>query len=499
MSTETPTQGKSLTEIIDVRKEKIKKIRELGFEPYEYNFERSHLTKDILDSYDEIAEKNVVRIAGRLMAIRNMGRANFIDIQDDEGKIQVYIQENKVGKLGFKLFKLLDIGDILGFSGTVTKTRTGQVTIFATEIKMLSKNIRPIPIVKEKDGDVFDAFSDKEQRYRQRYLDMIVNPSVKDVFKKRSKIIQWTRDYLNNSGYLEVETPILQPIYGGANARPFKTFYNALNSNFYLRIALELYLKRLIVGGIDKVYEISKTFRNEGVDRSHNPEFTLLEFYETYVDYNYMMDFVENYFRFLCEKLGKTDFMYNNHNIDFSQPFQRRSMFNLLEEYVGQDLSNSTEEELKKVCKEKGISLKDSDNYGNYLAYLFDEFVEPNLIQPTFVMDFPEAISPFAKPKRGGAKGIVERFELFIAGQEFVNSFSELNDPIDQRVRLENQERLQESGDEEAHQMDEDFVRAVETGMPPTGGVGVGIDRVVMLLTGQNSIRDVLFFPQMRS
>lgn len=433
------------------------------------------------------------------MTVRKMGKASFCHIQDECGKIQVYFKKDIVGEVGYQLFGLLDIGDIIGVVGKVFKTHTGEITIAANKLHLLSKNLRPIPIVKEKDGTLFDAFTDKEQRYRQRYLDLIVNPQVKEVFKIRCRIIQWTRDFLNSNGFLEVDTPILQSLYGGANARPFKTFYNSLNRDFFLRIADELYLKRLIIGGFEKVYEIGKNFRNEGFDRNHNPEFTLLEFYQTYVDYNYMMDFVEKYFKFICEKMGTYQVQFGEHRIDFSLPFRRVKMFDLLEEAIGKNISKYSESELRNLCIENGIEVKTNYNDGKYIELLFDQFVESKLIQPTFVIDYPKAISPLAKSKRDGTPDIVERFELYIIGSEFVNAFSELNDPIDQRERLENQSRLRELGDEEAQTMDEDFIQAMEFGMPPTGGVGIGIDRVVMLFTNQRSIKDVILFPQMRT
>ncbi|HNZ36919.1 MAG TPA: OB-fold nucleic acid binding domain-containing protein, partial [Candidatus Marinimicrobia bacterium] len=321
MNKEEQATGKSLNELLAIRREKLQAIREMNFRAYEYEFQKTHSAAEITQNFDELTEKVVVRVAGRLMAIRKMGRASFGHIQDESGRIQIYVQENSVGQQGYKLFNLLDIGDIIGITGRVFRTHTGEITILVEELQLLAKNLRPIPIVKEKDGQIFDAFSDKEQRYRQRYLDLMVNPEVREVFKTRSKIIQWTRDFLNEHGFLEVDTPILQPIYGGANARPFKTYYNALEREFYLRIAVELYLKRLIIGGFEKVYEIGKNFRNEGLDRSHNPEFTLLEFYQTYVDYNYMMDFVEQYFHYLCSKLGESKFPFGEYEIDFSQPF----------------------------------------------------------------------------------------------------------------------------------------------------------------------------------
>jgi lysyl-tRNA synthetase class 2 len=500
--------GKSLAEIIAIRRKKIEKIRELGFNPYEYEFLKTHSCKEVIDNYEDLKETiqpapeglaGTVNLAGRIMSLRRMGRASFCHIQDEEGKVQLYFQENKLGKLQYELFKLLDIGDIIGVSGTVFKTKTGEVTIFVEKLEVLAKSIRPLPIVKEKDGNVYDAFSDKESRYRQRYLDMIVNPEVKEVFKLRNKIIEWTRDFLNQNGFLEVETPALQPIYGGASARPFKTYYNALDRTFYLRIADELYLKRLIIGGFEKVYEISKDFRNEGIDRIHNPEFTALEFYQAYVDYEYMMDFVEKYFKYISSKIGKFKFEYNGHIVDFNKPFARKPMFELLKEYVGLDFIDLSESDLREVCQEKGIELNPNDHYGKYIEYLFSEFVEPNLIQPTFVKDFPKAISPFAKPLRSGTENLAERFELIICSQEFANSFSELNDPFDQRKRFEKQKSLRDSGDEEAQMMDEDFLTAMEYGMPPTGGVGIGMDRVIMFFSNRNSIKDVIIFPHLKT
>jgi len=491
--------GKSLAELLAVRREKLQKIRELNVQPYAYQFDTTHTSVDIVNNYATLAEKITVRLAGRIMAIRKMGRASFSHLQDDAGRIQLYLQENQIGTTAYQLFGMLDIGDLIGVEGRVFKTRTGEVTIFVDKLTLLAKNLRPIPIVKEKDGVVFDAFTDKEQRYRQRYLDLIVNPEVKAIFRQRSQLIQWTRDFLNAHGFLEVETPVLQPIYGGANARPFKTHYNALDRDFYLRIADELYLKRLIIGGFDRVYEISKDFRNEGIDRNHNPEFTLLEFYQTYVDYLYMLDFVEQYFRFLSEKVGKTQVVFGDYTLDFSQPFQRRTMFDLLREYVGQDLAGLQESDLQALCLQKGLEVKPDYDYGKCIELLFNTFVEPHLIQPTFVMDYPKALSPLAKSKRSGDPNLVERFELYIAGREFANAFSELNDPLDQRERLERQSQLRDLGDEEAQAMDDDFVTAMEYGMPPTGGVGIGIDRVVMLFTNQTSIKDVILFPQMRT
>jgi lysyl-tRNA synthetase class 2 len=491
--------GKSLAEIISHRREKLARIREMGIEPFAYQFTQTHSTEEVLEQYEKLRESVEVAVAGRIMSLRRMGRASFCHVQDEFNRLQIYLQENKIGVQSYELFKLLDIGDVIGVKGMVFKTKAGEITVVATELTLLTKNLRPLPIVKEKDGTVYDAFTDKELRYRQRYVDLIVNPEVKMVFKLRSQIIQWSRDFLNQYGFLEVETPVLQPIYGGASAKPFKTYYNALDRDFFLRIADELYLKRLIIGGFEKVYEIAKNFRNEGVDRTHNPEFTALEFYQTYVDYFYLMDFVEQYFKFIAARIGQERFEYNDHIIDLSQPFSKVSMFEILQQYLGEDISSFSEEQLRQLCRKRKIELKPEYNYGKYIELLFDNFVEPHLIQPTFVMDYPKAISPLAKTRRDGNRDIVERFELFIGTKEFANAFTELNDPIEQRERLENQAYLRELGDEEAQTMDEDFITAIEYGMPPTGGVGIGIDRVVMLFSNQQSIKDVILFPQMRS
>ena len=362
----------------------------------------------------------------------------------------------------------------------------------------MSKNIRPLPNVKEKDGHHFDGFEDKEQRYRKRYLDLIVNPDVKETFVKRAKIYKSIRSFFDESGYLEVETPILQPLYGGASARPFKTHHNALDMQLFLRIADELYLKRLIIGGFEKVFEFSRNFRNEGMDRSHNPEFTAIEWYEAYVDYFYLMDQVEALFKHLARDLDQSIFEYDNHKIDLTQPFKKATMSSLVQKHAGIDLSSADAGDLLKVCREHKIEAPGNSNYGQLLDALFDALVQPHLIEPTFVTEYPKAISPLAKNKRDSDGTFVERFELFIAGNEFANAFTELNDPIDQRERLEAQSALRAAGDEEAQSLDEDFLQAMEYGMPPTGGVGLGLDRLVMMLTGNRSIRDVLLFPQMR-
>lgn len=487
----------TLQDIMTLRIEKIKTLKEKGINPYPHEYHVTYRAMDIIGHFDELENKNV-SVAGRLMSIRIMGKASFAHIMDVSDKIQIYLSQKDLGDDVYDIFKHLDIGDFVGIKGIVMKTRTGEVTIKADTMTLLSKNIRPLPIVKEKDGVLHDAFTDKELRYRKRYLDLIVNPEIRDVFIHRANIMKWTREFFDSRGYLEVETPVLQPVYGGASARPFITRYNALDTEFYLRIADELYLKRLIIGGFEKVYEIAKNFRNEGMDRTHNPEFTAIEFYEAYVDYEYMMDMVENYFRVIAEKSSKLQMNYNGHDLDFSKPFTRKSMFDLFIEYLGVDIREFNIDELKELCKERHIEFDPKWNYGQLIDEVFGEVVEPHLINPTFVIDYPKAVSPLAKSKRDGDQQIVERFELYIGGYEYANAFSELNDPLDQRERLENQAKLREMGDLEAQVVDEDFLQALEYGMPPTGGVGIGLDRLVMLMTGQISIKDVILFPAMR-
>ncbi len=488
----------TLEQILEQRKEKIARIREMGIDPFPYAYEVTHRSAEVADGFESL-ENTQVSVAGRLMTIRKMGKASFAHLQDGAGRIQLYLSRDDIGETAYDMFKLLDIGDIAGVRGLVMKTRTGEVTVKAQELTLLAKNIRPLPIVKEKDGVVYDAFADKELRYRKRYLDLIVNPEVKDVFVKRAKIIRATRDFFDSRGYLEVETPVLQPLYGGANARPFITHHNSLDMDLYLRIADELYLKRLIVGGFDKVYEFSRNFRNEGMDRNHNPEFTAIEFYEAYVDYYYMMDLIETYFHTIADAMGTPVLNYKDASIDLTLPFDRKPMADLFTEHLGLDIAACSEGDFAAWCREHQVEFDPKWNYGQFLDKLFDEFIEPKLIRPTFVIDYPKAISPLAKVKRNGDARFVERFELFICGAEYVNAFSELNDPLDQRERLEGQDRLRVQGDDEAQAFDEDFIQAIETGMPPTGGVGIGLDRVIMLFTGQTSIKDVLLFPAMRT
>lgn len=488
-------------QLILLRKEKLTKLKEMEINPFPYKFERTHTSSEIKDQFPQLENKEV-RVAGRIMSNRLMGKAAFFHIHDMDHRIQIYIKKDEIGENAFELYKILDIGDIVGIKGKVMKTRTGEITIFAEELKLLSKSLRPLPIVKEKIEDdqkvVYDQFSDKEMRYRQRYVDLVVNPEVREVFKKRSQIITAMRTFLNNSGYLEVETPILQPIYGGASARPFKTHHNTLDIPLYLRIANELYLKRLIVGGFEGVYEFAKDFRNEGMDRFHNPEFTQMELYVAFEDYEWMMDYTEKMIHYVAqEALGSSKINYQGNEIDLSPPWRRLPLFEGIKEHTNFDISNADENELQKVADKLKMTVEENWGRGKIIDEIFSEFVEPKLIQPTFIIDYPIEMSPLAKKHRNNQR-LVERFEPIIAGKEIGNAFSELNDPLDQRERFEAQMELRAGGDEEAQVLDDDYIRALEYGMPPTAGLGIGIDRLVMLMTDQSSIRDVLFFPQMR-
>ena len=491
-------EQKSLKQIIDHRLEKLSELRDEGVNPYPSSFNPTHFSESIKLSYNELEGENVI-VAGRIMALRKMGKVSFFRIFDKEGGIQIFIKKDDIGQKLYECFKLLDIGDFVGIEGVVFTTKTGEISIRTSTITILAKSIRPLPIVKEKDGVTFDAFLDKEQRYRNRHLDLLLNPNVKNTFLKRSKIIQSIRKFLDDHQFLEVETPVLQPIYGGANARPFRTHHNTLDQTLYMRIADELYLKRLIIGGIDRVYEIGKDFRNEGIDRNHNPEFTMLEFYWAYADYEDCMNLVESLIKNAAKDIGALRVSINDFEIDLNKPFKRKRFTELLSEKLGFEFNDTSEDQLKAICKEKGIEVESNTNIGQMLDALMGELVEPSLIEPTFVIDYPKVISPLAKMHRNGDPSLVERFELFIGGSEFANSFSELNDPIDQRKRLEEQACLRESGDEEAQNLDENFIQALECGMPPTGGVGIGIDRLTMLLTGNRSIKDVILFPTLRS
>ena len=491
-------ERKSFNQLVEFRKEKLEKLIAKGVNPYPASFNPSHHSKEIISDFENF-ENNIVCVAGRIVSIRKMGKASFFNIQDSDGRIQIFIKKDEVGDSIYEIFQLMDIGDFLGISGTVFKTKVGEVSIKTAELTVLCKSLRPLPIVKEKEDEVFDAFSGKEQRYRNRHLDLIVNSDVKETFIKRSRIIKSIRSYLDNLGFLEVETPVLQPLYGGANARPFTTHHNALDQKFFLRIADELYLKRLIIGGIDRVYEIAKDFRNEGMDRNHNPEFTMLEFYWAYADYEDNMNLVEDMIQKTAKELGAEQLNWNDEEIDLTKKFKRASFFDLVSEVLDKDVSGLEFDELLKVCMEKGFDIKSEETYSQLLDSIMSEYVEPKLIQPTFVVDYPTIISPLAKKHRNGNSNLVERFELFIGGAEFANAFTELNDPIDQRERFESQQKLAIQGDEEAHPVDENFLQAVECGMPPTGGVGIGIDRLVMLLTENKSIKDVILFPAMKN
>ena len=494
-------QQQDINTLMKRRLDELTELRSKDFEPFAYQFDVTHRSSKIKENFEELEQKDVA-IAGRIMAIRRMGKASFAHIQDNDGKIQIYLRKDEIGDQ-YTAFKLLDIGDIIGVKGFVFKTKTGETSVHAKSLELLTKSIRPIPIAKEivdENGNkvIFDQFADKELRYRQRYVDLIVNPEVKDVFVKRSKIISAMRAFLDNNGILEVETPVLQPMYGGASARPFVTHHNTLDMTLYLRIADELYLKRLIVGGFDGVYEISKDFRNEGMDRSHNPEFTMMEVYVAYKDYEWMMNFVEDMVTYICKTVfGKTDFEIEGKQISFAAPWDRVSMVDSIKEATGLNILEASDDDLKKAVKERGGELTGIENKGLLVDELFELTVQPKLVNPTFLIDYPVELSPLAKKHRS-KEGLVERFEAFVLGREICNAFSELNDPIDQKERFEAQDKYREAGDEEAHQIDEDFVRALEYGMPPTAGLGMGIDRLVMLLTGQSSIRDVLFFPQMK-
>ncbi|MDA3781407.1 MAG: lysine--tRNA ligase [Bacteroidales bacterium] len=489
-----------------VRRKSLEEIKDLGINPYpaaEYITNSS--SEEILNTYDKEKDNfKDVCIAGRIMSRRIMGNASFIELQDDKGKIQIYLKRDNIcpnedKTLYNKVFKkYLDIGDIIGIKGFVFTTKVGEISINAQELTILSKSIRPLPIVKEKDGKVYDAFSDPEQRYRQRHLDLIVNPDKKEAFLKRTKLTNSMREFLNKKEYLEVETPILQPIYGGAAARPFKTFHNTLNQTLYLRIANELYLKKLIVGGFDGVYEFAKDFRNEGMDRFHNPEFTQMELYVAYKDYNWMMNLVEE----MVEKIaldihGTTKVNVGDNIINFKRPWKRYTMFEIIEKFTGIDISNMNEDELSKTAKELGVEIDETMGKGKLIDEIFGENCEGKLIQPTFITDYPIEMSPLAKKHRT-KEGLVERFEAICNGKEICNAYSELNDPIDQRKRFEEQLELEKRGDDEAMVLDEDFLRAIEYGMPPTSGLGIGIDRLAMIMTNSHSIQDVLFFPQMR-
>ena len=487
------------------RRNSLNELRAMGIEPYPAaEYVVNAYSTEIKENFDDNAEPRKVSIAGRMMTRRVMGKASFIELQDSKGRIQVYITrddicpgENK--DLYTTVFKrLLDLGDFIGIEGFVFRTQMGEISVHAQKLTVLSKSIKPLPIVKYKDGVAYDKFEDPELRYRQRYVDLVVNDGVKDIFLKRSKVFNSMREYFNSKGYVEVETPILQSIPGGAAARPFITHHNALDIPLYMRIASELYLKRLIVGGFEGVYEIGKNFRNEGMDRTHNPEFTCMEIYVAYKDYNWMMEFTEKMIEKICLDVnGTTDVQVGENTISFKAPFKRVTMLDSIKEFTGYDLQGKTEDEIREICLKLNMEIDDTMGKGKLIDEIFGEFCEGNYIQPTFITDYPIEMSPLTKRHRNNPE-LTERFELMVNGKELCNAYSELNDPIDQLERFEEQMRLSEKGDDEAMIIDQDFVRALEYGMPPTSGMGIGMDRLVMLMTGQSTIQEVLFFPQMR-
>lgn len=502
--------SREYTEQEERRREELEKLREAGIEAFAYEWDVTARASTILESFDDdkhqVSEDGTtpeifhVRIAGRIMSRRIMGKAAFFHLQDSSGTIQVYVRRDDLpeGFYNTVFKKLLDIGDIVGVEGFVFRTRMGEISVHAGRLEVLTKSLRPLPVTKELDGQVYNEVTDKEFRYRQRYVDLIVNPQVRDVFRKRARMITALRRFLDEREYLEVETPALQPLYGGAAARPFTTHHNALGIPLFLRIADELYLKRLIVGGFDGVYEIAKDFRNEGLSRYHNPEFTMLELYVAYKDYNWMMGLVEEMVEYVAlEVFGSTDIQIGENTISFRRPWKRISMLDAIREATGHDVGGRTRKELVGICEELGMETDPSMGIGKLIDEIFAQFVEADLIQPTFITDYPVELSPLAKKHRDNPL-LVERFEVICNGKELCNAFSELNDPDEQRARLEDQAELKKRGDDEAMQLDEDYLRALEYGMPPTAGMGMGIDRLAMLMTGQESIRDVILFPLLR-
>ena len=487
------------------RRRSLEELRSLGINPYPAEeYKVTGYAREILDTFEDEAPRRAVSVAGRVMSRRIMGKASFLELQDSTGRIQIYITRDDLCPGEDKTLynsvvkKLMDIGDFIGVSGEVFRTQMGEISVQAHSLTFLSKALRPLPVVKEKDGEVFDSFTDPELRFRQRYVDLVVNPHVREIFLKRTRIFNAMRQFFNDRGYIEVDTPVLQPIPGGAAARPFITHHNALDIPLYLRIANELYLKRLIVGGFEGVYEFSRNFRNEGMDRTHNPEFTAMEIYVSYKDYDWMMSFTEQLLEYIClSVLGTTKVKVGEREIDFKAPYRRVTMLDAIKEHTGIDVSGMNEEELRATCKSLGIEVDDTMGKGKLIDELFGEKCEGSYIQPTFITDYPKEMSPLTKEHRTNPL-LTERFELMVNGKEIANAYSELNDPIDQRERFEDQLRLSEKGDDEAMFIDHDFLRALEYGMPPTSGMGIGMDRLVMLLTGQESIQEVLLFPQMR-
>ncbi len=488
-----------------VRRNSLAQLREMGIDPYPADeFVVDAYSDDIREQFRDDAEPRSVRVAGRIMSRRIMGKASFMELQDSKGRIQVYISrddlcpgENKdLYNVVFK--KLLDMGDFVGITGYVFRTQTGEISVHAQSLKLLSKSLRPLPVVKVKDGVTYDAFDDPELRYRQRYVDLVVNDGVRDTFLKRAKVIKTMRQVLDDAGYTEVETPTLQIIAGGATARPFITHFNALNTQMYMRIATELYLKRLIVGGFEGVYEIGKNFRNEGMDRNHNPEFTCMELYVQYKDYNWMMSFTEKLLETICIAVnGKPETEIDGKTISFKAPYRRLPILDAIEEKTGYNLTGMDEAQIREVCHKLGLEIDDTMGKGKLIDEIFGEFCEGTFVQPTFIIDYPVEMSPLTKMHRS-KPGLTERFELMVNGKEVANAYSELNDPIDQEERFQEQMRLADKGDDEAMIIDQDFLRALQYGMPPTSGIGIGIDRLTMLMTGNSYIQDVILFPQMR-
>ena len=487
------------------RRQSLQELRDMGIDPYPAaEFPTNAFSTDIRDDFSDDAEPREVSVAGRLMSRRVMGKASFAELQDSKGRIQIYISRDDIcpgedKDLYNKVFKkLMDIGDFIGVKGFVFRTQTGEISVHAKEITLLSKSLKPLPIVKYKDGVAYDKFDDPELRYRQRYVDLIVNDGVKDTFLQRATVLRTIRRVLDEAGYTEVETPTLQAIAGGASARPFITHFNALNVDMYMRIATELYLKRLIVGGFEGVYEIGKNFRNEGMDRNHNPEFTCMELYVQYKDYNWMMSFTEKLLEAVCIAVnGKPEREVDGQIISFKAPYRRLPILDAIKEKTGFDCDGKSEDEIRAFCKEKGMDVDDTMGKGKLIDELFGEFCEGTYIQPTFITDYPVEMSPLTKKHRS-KPGLTERFELMVNGKELANAYSELNDPLDQEERFKEQMRLADKGDDEAMIIDQDFLRALQYGMPPTSGIGIGIDRLVMLMTGQTTIQEVLFFPQMK-
>jgi len=487
---------KSTTEIIPNKWKEIEELKREGIDPFGHSFNRTYKIKDLIEENKDLqvgeCGKKKASVAGRLMALRTHGKAIFANIEDVSGRIQIYIKSNKVGEDAFKLFSKIGVGDILGVSGLIFRTRTGEVTVFIEEFSLLCKSVRSLP-------EKWHGLKDVEVRYRKRYLDLIVNPSVREIFIKRSKVVQSIRNFLDNRGFLEVQTPIMQPIPGGATARPFITHHNTLHRDLYLRIATELYLKRLIVGGLEKVYELGCDFRNEGISTKHNPEFTMLELYEAYGDYHSMMTITEELITYVIKNVfGSLEVEYQGNKINFTPPWKRISMCKVIEEVSGINIEKILQKDFDKIIKKHGLNIKGKINRGEITNELFEKYVEPTLIQPTFIFDYPLEISPLSKQKKDNPE-LVERFELFVNSMELANAFTELNDPAEQKRRFEEQVAKRKAGDMESHFMDEDYIEALEYGMPPTGGLGIGIDRLMMLLTNSDSIKEVILFPQLKS